>query len=194
MGVLGGDDHQAGLLPRAVRQIFERIVDDESGAEFAVSCSFLEIYKEVVRDLLNPTLKPGGLPIREDVRDKSRGVYVEGLTEVYVMGEADVLECMSCGNANRVVGATLMNAQSSRSHALLTITLQQKMPDGSTKVSKLNVADLAGSEKVRSPISSKSFACQRGARGEKPVNHAHARGVREMRHQLIMRMLEGCGR
>ena len=55
---------------------------------------------------------------------------------------------MACGNANRVVGTTLMNAQSSRSHALLTITVQQKLPDGSTKVSKLNVADLAGSEKV----------------------------------------------
>ena len=70
MGVLGGDDHQAGLLPRAVRQIFDRIIDDESGAEFAVSCSYLEIYKEVVRDLLQPTTKAGGLAIREDARNK----------------------------------------------------------------------------------------------------------------------------
>lgn len=151
MGLLGEDENQVGLLPRAVRQIFEKIVNDESGAEFAVSCSYLEIYKENVRDLLQPTTKPGGLAIREDVRNKARGIYVEGLTEVYVMSEADVLECMACGNANRVVGTTLMNAQSSRSHALLTITLHQKMPDGSTKLSKLNVADLAGSEKVTRP-------------------------------------------
>ena len=106
MGILGGDDHQVGLLPRAVRQVFDKIVNDESGAEFAVSCSYLEIYKEVVRDLLEPTTKPGGLAIREDTRNKARGVFVEDLTEVFVMGEADVLECLSCGNANRVVRAS----------------------------------------------------------------------------------------
>ena len=86
-----------------------------------------------------------GMQIREAA---GKGVYVEGLTEVPVMGEADVLDCVSCGNAARMVGSTLMNAQSSRSHALLVVNLQQKLADGSTKVSKLNIADLAGSEKV----------------------------------------------
>ena len=57
------------------------------------------------------------------------------------------------GNTNRMVGATKMNSQSSRSHAVLTITLRQKLPDGSVKMSKLNVADLAGSEKVCPPPS-----------------------------------------
>lgn len=147
MGASGGDgSEESGLLPRAVRHIFEAICNDSSGAEFAVTCSYLEIYKEAVRDLLNPTSKAGGsLPIREAV---GKGVYVEGLTEVPVMGEADVLECFSCGNASRMVGATLMNAQSSRSHALMTLHVQQKLPDGSTKESRLNIADLAGSEKV----------------------------------------------
>jgi hypothetical protein len=97
----------------------------------------------VVRDLLQPAAtdcKPdgstnlaGGLQIREDVSRGGRGVYVEGLAEVNVMGELDVLECLACGNANRMVGSTLMNAESSRSHALLTLTLQQKLADGSTK-------------------------------------------------------------
>ena len=147
MGVLGGNDEDLGLLPRAVRQIFESIVNDSSGAEFAVSCSYLEIYKEAVRDLLQPAREVTnmGMPIREAV---GKGVYVEGLTEVPVMGEGDVLDCVSCGNAARMVGSTLMNAQSSRSHALLMVNLQQKLPDGSTKVSRLNIADLAGSEKV----------------------------------------------
>ena len=147
MGVLHGDDEQLGLLPRAVRQIFESIVADTSGAEFAVSCSYLEIYKEAVRDLLQPNTPATnmGMQIREAA---GKGVYVEGLTEVPVMGEADVLDCVSCGNAARMVGSTLMNAQSSRSHALLVVNLQQKLADGSTKVSKLNIADLAGSEKV----------------------------------------------
>ena len=58
---------------------------------------------------------------------------------------------MRSGNANRMVGSTLMNSQSSRSHALLTISLQQKLSDGTVKVSKLNVAALAGSEKVQLP-------------------------------------------
>lgn len=151
MGVLGGEEALVGMLPRAVRQIFNAICEDTSGAEFAVSCSYLEIYKEVIRDLLQPDTKgggAGGLAIREDNKARGKGVYVEGLTDVFVMSEADVLECMEVGNANRMVGATLMNAQSSRSHALLTITVQQKLADGSTKVSKLNIADLAGSEKV----------------------------------------------
>lgn len=67
---------------------------------------------------------------------------------MYVTCEADVLEVLECGNANRMIGSTLMNAQSSRSHALLTLTLRQQGPDGAVRVSKLNVADLAGSEKV----------------------------------------------
>ena len=112
-------DAEAGLLPRAVRHIFEGIVANESCVEFSVSCSYLEIYKEVVRDLLQPAATDckttGGLQIREDVKAGGKGVYVEGLAQVYVMGEADVLECLACGNANRVVGATMMNAQSSRS-------------------------------------------------------------------------------
>ena len=158
MGQLN-NEAELGLLPRAVRQVFDSIVNDTTGASFAVSCSYLEIYKEAVRDLLAPPPPPPSarlgegesravnptLPIREAV---GKGVYVEGLTEVPVMGEADVLDCVSCGNASRMVGSTLMNNQSSRSHALLMITLQQQMPDGSTKVSRLNIADLAGSEKV----------------------------------------------
>ena len=160
MGELSGDEAQLGLLPRAVQQIFDAIVADTSGAEFAVSCSYLEIYKEAVRDLLAPPPPAPGsalgggetsravnpsLPIREAV---GKGVYVDGLTEVPVMGAADVIDCVSCGNASRMVGSTLMNAQSSRSHALLMVNLQQQLPDGSTKVSRLNIADLAGSEKV----------------------------------------------
>jgi len=65
-----------------------------------------------------------------------------------VASEADVLDVLQCGNAHRMVGATLMNSQSSRSHALLTLTLQQKSRSGSVRVSKLNIADLAGSEKI----------------------------------------------
>ena len=102
-----------------MRHLFEAICANESGTEFAVSCSYLEIYKEaraaalwcacslpterascaqVVRDLLQPAAPDcktmGGLQIREDVRG-GKGVFVEGLTQVFVMGEADVLECLT---------------------------------------------------------------------------------------------------
>ena len=82
----------------------------------------------------------GGLQIREDMSRGGKGVYVDGLAQVNVMGELDVLECLACGNANRMVGSTLMNAESSRSHALLTLTLQQKLADGSTKARRLPLA------------------------------------------------------
>jgi kinesin family protein 5 len=151
-GALGDEDAE-GVLPRAVRHIFEGIASNaDSGSEFAVSCSYLEIYKEVVRDLLQPadgSAKPSGLPIRENA---DKGVYVENLTEVFVMGEQEVLEIVACGNASRAVASTLMNAQSSRSHALLTLTVQQKLADGSVKVSKLNIAGARAARAVQ-PLS-----------------------------------------
>lgn len=118
-------DVQAGVLPRAVRHVFESICADTSGSDFVLSCSYLEIYKEVccgchalprpwgdpicaseisvsaglllqvVRDLLQPAVggaKAPALMIREG-RDK--GVFVEGLTEVFVTGEDDILDCLS---------------------------------------------------------------------------------------------------
>jgi len=141
-----------GVLPRAVQHLFETL----SGAEFDLTCSYLEIYKEVVRDLLEtdrPTdrqsLLAGGAAGGRAIRETAKaGVYVEGLRHMKVASEADVLEVLQCGNAHRMVSATLMNSQSSRSHALLTLTLQQTSSDGSVRVSKLNIADLAGSEKI----------------------------------------------
>ena len=136
-----GTASEPGVLPRAMQHIFGRLCGDESGAEYLLSCSYLEIYKEVVRDLLEPAAAAppptafggagggggaaGGLAIRETAK---AGVYVEGLSQVMVASEADVLDVLQCGNAHRMVGATLMNSQSSRSHALLTLTLQQKPP------------------------------------------------------------------
>ena len=64
MGVLGGNESEAGILPRAVRAIFDAICEDTSGAEFAVSCSYLEIYKEAVRDLLQPDAEVHRVQVR----------------------------------------------------------------------------------------------------------------------------------
>lgn len=137
-----------GIIPRACQHIFKHIAEDTAGTEYTIKCSFLEIYKEVVRDLLNPegNVSKSGLRIRET---PDKGVWVEGLAEEYVTCENDVLQLLLRGEEFRATSSTDMNATSSRSHSLFILTLHQKSPDGSTKEGKLNLADLAGSEKIR---------------------------------------------
>ncbi|KAL6074629.1 Kinesin-like protein unc-104 [Balamuthia mandrillaris] len=139
-----GDPELRGIIPRACTHLFTHIARDRSsGTEYTIKCSFLEIYKERVRDLLNP--KNANLKVRET---PSRGVWVDNLTEEFVHSEEEVLELLGFGERFRSVAATEINALSSRSHSLFTLTLHQKLRDGSTKTGKLNLADLAGSEKV----------------------------------------------
>ncbi|KAG1450733.1 hypothetical protein G6F56_008260 [Rhizopus delemar] len=144
MGADIDDENTKGIIPRIVEQIFTSIMAAPSNLEFTVKVSFMEIYMEKVRDLLNPT--QDNLPIHED---KTHGVYVKGLLEVYVGSQDDVYEVMRNGSANRVVSATNMNAESSRSHSIVVVTITQKNVDtGAAKSGKLYLVDLAGSEKV----------------------------------------------
>lgn len=131
-----------GIIPRACSRIFDYVRKTDS-VEFSVTCSFLEIYKEVIRDLLDPT--KDNLKVRET---PTRGVWVEGLSERPVKSEGDVINLLKEGEQYRSVAATLMNATSSRSHSLFIISVIQKARNGTTKIGKLNLADLAGSEKV----------------------------------------------
>ncbi|MES1908328.1 MAG: hypothetical protein MHM6MM_001283 [Cercozoa sp. M6MM] len=136
----------AGIIPRSTRALFEGIERDDDVEEVTIKVSFLEIYREKIRDLLNPTPPPKPLKVREQ-RDGS--TFVEGLTEVFVTSVEEVFDLIRVGGGNRAVAATSMNADSSRSHSLLVLRVEQKMKDGSTRSGKLNFADLAGSEKVR---------------------------------------------
>lgn len=136
-----------GIIPRSCMHIFDHIRRDTEGTEYTIKCSFLEIYKETIRDLLNPAthgLKQG-LKVRELAE---KGVWVEGLKEEYVTCEDDVINLIMLGEKYRAVSSTRMNASSSRSHSLFILSLHQKSKDGSTKEGRLNLADLAGSEKV----------------------------------------------
>ncbi|KAJ8656579.1 hypothetical protein O0I10_007656 [Lichtheimia ornata] len=139
------DDHEnKGIIPRIVEQIFTSIMESPPNMEFTVKVSYMEIYMEKVRDLLNP--QHDNLPIHED---KVKGVYVKGVLEVYVSSTEEVYEVMRRGSNNRVVAYTNMNAESSRSHSLVMITITQKNVDtGAAKSGKLYLVDLAGSEKV----------------------------------------------
>jgi kinesin family protein 3/17 len=135
----------AGVIPRSFDHIFETI-DITKDKEFLIRCSYLEIYNEDVRDLLGTDTKQK-LDLKES---PDHGVYVKGLTQV-VCGDVDKInEVMDCGFGNRTVGATLMNAGSSRSHSIFTIVLEvSETIEGveQFRAGKLNLVDLAGSER-----------------------------------------------
>ncbi|CAO3695823.1 unnamed protein product [Rhizopus stolonifer] len=138
------DENTKGIIPRIIEQIFTSINDSPSNIEFTVKVSYMEIYMERVRDLFNP--KNDNLAIHED---KTRGVYVKDLYEIYVANRDEVYKAMKNGSSNRVVAYTNMNAESSRSHSIVVITITQKNLDtGAAKSGKLYLVDLAGSEKV----------------------------------------------
>jgi kinesin family protein 5 len=147
-----GYSEDKGIIPRCCNHIFEHIDNDSSTTEYQIKCSYLEIYKEIVKDLLNPTppsSKPGvndpGLKVRET---PARGVWVDGLTEHFISSPDEVLQLINLGQTCRATSSTAMNAESSRSHSLFIIQIIQKTADGKTKTGRLNLADLAGSEKV----------------------------------------------
>ncbi|KAI3636439.1 hypothetical protein MIR68_005791 [Amoeboaphelidium protococcarum] len=138
------DESRKGLTPRLAEAIFKRIEDAPPQFEFTVQTSFIEIYMEKIRDLLCP--QNDNLPIHED---KSRGVYIKGLQEVYVSNVDEVYEVLRTGESYRQVSATNMNEQSSRSHSIFIITINQKdTATGTIKSGRLYLTDLAGSEKV----------------------------------------------
>lgn len=148
-----GYGEEAGVIPKICRNMFERIeeVQKDKNLSCTVEVSYLEIYNERVRDLLNPSTK-GNLRVREH---PSTGPYVEDLAKLLVRSFAEIENLMDEGNKARTVAATNMNETSSRSHAVFTLTLSQKRHDIETrmdteKVAKISLVDLAGSERATS--------------------------------------------
>ena len=145
-----GYGEEAGVIPKICRSMFERIDGLKSDANLTctIEASYLEIYNERVRDLLNPANK-GNLRVREH---PSTGPYVEDLAKLAVRSFPEIENLMDEGNKARTVAATNMNETSSRSHAVFTLTLTQKRHDVETnmdteKVSRISLVDLAGSER-----------------------------------------------
>ncbi|KAJ2802842.1 hypothetical protein H4R20_003123 [Coemansia guatemalensis] len=144
MGADIDNDDLKGIIPRIVEGVFSKIIESPPTVEYMVKASYMEIYMERIRDLLNP--EEANLPVHED---KANGVYVKGLMEVFVSSIDEVYQVMRQGAKNRVVGYTNMNAESSRSHSIFQITIEQKdTVSGKTKMGRLFLVDLAGSEKV----------------------------------------------
>ncbi|RXG56764.1 Kinesin-like protein, partial [Armadillidium vulgare] len=146
------EDGQEGIIPLVCQDMFTRIHDSASDElQYSVEVSYMEIYCERVRDLLNPKNK-NNLRVREH---PLLGPYVEDLSKLAVTNFLDIHDLIDEGNKARTVAATNMNETSSRSHAVFTMVLTQRRHDDTTslsteKVSKISLVDLAGSERADS--------------------------------------------
>ncbi|XP_073810216.1 kinesin-like protein KIF1A isoform X17 [Danio rerio] len=143
---------QQGIIPLLCEDLFTKINENnDNNMSYSVEVSYMEIYCERVRDLLNPKNK-GNLRVREH---PLLGPYVEDLSKLAVMSYNDIQDLMDSGNKARTVAATNMNETSSRSHAVFNIIFTQRRHDSETdntseKVSKISLVDLAGSERADS--------------------------------------------
>ncbi|MCD7471728.1 Kinesin-like protein KIN-4A [Datura stramonium] len=175
MGTGFKDGFQTGLIPQVMNSLFNKIETLKHQAEFQLHVSFIEIHKEEVRDLLDSisvnksetanghngkVAIPGKPPIQ--IRESSNGVItLAGSTERSVRTLKEMADCLEQGSLSRATGSTNMNNQSSRSHAIFTITMEQMRKTGSNDgnnnecmteeylCAKLHLVDLAGSERAK---------------------------------------------
>uniref|UniRef100_U5EUZ6 Kinesin-like protein n=1 Tax=Corethrella appendiculata TaxID=1370023 RepID=U5EUZ6_9DIPT len=136
-----------GIIPNTFAHIFGHIAKAKDNQKFLVRVSYMEIYNEEVRDLLGKEMNKS-----LEVKERSDiGVFVKDLSGYVVHNADDLDKIMKLGNKNRVVGATKMNLESSRSHAIFSITIESSETDVSgeqhVKMGKLQLVDLAGSER-----------------------------------------------
>ncbi|XP_034681433.1 kinesin-like protein KIN-7D, mitochondrial isoform X2 [Vitis riparia] len=137
-----GDQNSPGIIPLAIKDVFS-IIQDTPGREFLLRVSYLEIYNEVINDLLDPT----GQNLR--VREDAQGTYVEGIKEEVVLSPGHALSFIAAGEEHRHVGSNNFNLLSSRSHTIFTLMIESSDHDDEYDgviFSQLNLIDLAGSE------------------------------------------------
>ncbi|XP_015448865.1 kinesin-like protein KIF7 [Pteropus alecto] len=146
-------EDEQGIIPRAMAEAF-KLIDENDLLDCLVHVSYLEVYKEEFRDLLEAGTASRDIQLREDDRGN---VVLCGVKEVDVEGLDEVLSVLEMGNAARHTGATHLNRLSSRSHTVFTVTLEQRgrtpsrlprQAPGQLLVSKFHFVDLAGSERV----------------------------------------------
>uniref|UniRef100_A0A1I8H3S2 Kinesin-like protein n=3 Tax=Macrostomum lignano TaxID=282301 RepID=A0A1I8H3S2_9PLAT len=140
------DPELRGVIPQSFEHIFNHI-NESQNQQYLVRASYMEIYMEELRDLLHKDQNK-----RLEIKEKpDTGVYVKDLSSVLTKSIKEIEKVMNIGNQNRSVGATKMNEQSSRSHAIFVITIECSEPDAEgeahIRAGKLNLVDLAGSER-----------------------------------------------
>ncbi|XP_031473876.1 kinesin-like protein KIN-7E, chloroplastic isoform X1 [Nymphaea colorata] len=139
-----GEQKSPGIIPLAIKDVFS-IIQETPSREFLLRVSYLEIYNEVINDLLDPTAQ--NLKIRED----SQGTYVEGIKEEVVLSPAHALSLIASGEEHRHVGSNNFNLLSSRSHTIFSLSIEssprgENLGEEDVTLSQLNLIDLAGSE------------------------------------------------
>mmetsp|Transcript_66749 Transcript_66749/g.211265 ORF Transcript_66749/g.211265 Transcript_66749/m.211265 type:complete len:663 (-) Transcript_66749:422-2410(-) len=142
-------EHEVGIIPRVIRQLFDGVEDRRDSAQCLVCCQFLEIYNEEVKDLLHPEIPSKAIAIREGAAGE---IFVAGAKAEIVRDVDEMLRLLDRGSVCRATGGTLMNNQSSRSHAIFTILVEQRLLHPSSGqqeyvMAKFHLVDLAGSER-----------------------------------------------
>ncbi|XP_078067560.1 kinesin family member 4 isoform X1 [Mustelus asterias] len=140
-------DPGVGVIPRVIHMLF-RMIEENSDTDFTLKVSYLEIYNEEILDLLHSSREKSQIHIREDPKE---GIKIVGLIETKVLTAMDMVNCLEQGNSTRTVAATAMNSQSSRSHAIFTVSVEQRKKSDKNNYfrSKLHLVDLAGSERQK---------------------------------------------
>ncbi|XP_060223834.1 kinesin-like protein KIF19 [Meriones unguiculatus] len=142
-----GMDAEPGIYLQTLTDLFQAIQETQDNMEYSVSMSYLEIYNEVIRDLLNPS--SGFLELREDSRGS---IQIAGITEVSTSNAQEIMQLLTKGNRQRTQEPTATNKTSSRSHAVLQVTVHQRSRGGdlaeAVRLGRLFMVDLAGSERA----------------------------------------------
>jgi kinesin family protein 5 len=133
-----------GIIPRIIQDIFNQIQQAQLRYQFLIKCSYIEIYKEQIRDLLAP--EHTNLHIRES---SDRGIFIENVREIFCQTESQFYMILTVGNGNRAIASTIQNERSSRSHSVFTINVERIDEVKTMKQrSVFYLVDLAGSEKL----------------------------------------------
>uniref|UniRef100_A0A672NN19 Kinesin-like protein n=1 Tax=Sinocyclocheilus grahami TaxID=75366 RepID=A0A672NN19_SINGR len=142
-----GTDREPGIYVRTLNDLFKAIEETSDDMQYNVSMSYLEIYNEMIRDLLNPS--SGFLDLREDSKGE---IQVAGITEVSTINAREVMELLMKGNKQRTQEPTAANQTSSRSHAVLQVGVRQQSRCRDilqeVRFARLFMIDLAGSERA----------------------------------------------
>ena len=134
------------MIPQSLQHLFVKIGEQRelTGDRFSVFCSFIQIYNEKLFDLYqDKNVNP--LTIHEEKRE---GIFVEGLSEYEVRSAEECFTLLKRGENNRITRETRFNMHSSRSHTVFSVLIEIETKKGTLKRVKLNLCDLAGSEKL----------------------------------------------
>ena len=197
-----GSDDEPGVIPLAIEDVFTCVREGrDTRREFLIRASYLEIYNETLVDLLDEDEDEDEAVVKDDEKkkkkklsireDAERGTYVSGLREEIVTTPQEVMKLLELGSKRRRMGATRMNARSSRSHVIFRMLVESRDGNddddsgngGGVLMATLNLVDLAGSERQS----------KTGAEGARAVEGAHINKSLTTLGLVIHKLSEGEG-